>query len=276
MNMTAAQVTNGGVRLPITCTGSGPTIIFVNGMGATQAAWGNIVRKLKRRYRVVTFDLRGHGRASPVDDHSFEALLSDVNCVMATIDAQRPIVVGWSLGADLAVAYASDHPGKLGGLFLLDGAVPLSEPMVRDEAALRRRAKSPAMAVSLWLNSLTPMRYSLSGDDITDIALSADAYRQRLLEIYDRVDCPITMALATKALGRDKSDETQRKNRLWREGAERLTARHPEIGVTWVDAGHLFPLTKPGVVARMIDAFAHATAAAGSQHASTETADLPA
>jgi pimeloyl-ACP methyl ester carboxylesterase len=179
---------------------------------------------------------------------------------MATIDAQRPIVVGWSLGADLAVAYASAHPGKLGGLFLLDGAAPLPEPMVRDEAALRRRAKSPAMAVGTWLNSLTPLRYSLTGDDIADIALSADAYRQHLLDVYDRIDCPIAMALATKALGRDTSAETQRKNRLWREGAERLTARHPEIGVTWVDAGHLFPLTKPGVVARMIDGFAQSAA----------------
>jgi pimeloyl-ACP methyl ester carboxylesterase len=253
---------NGDVSLPITSTGQGPTIIFFNGMGGTQASWGNVVRKLKRRYRLVTFDMRGHGKAASAEDHSFQAFLSDASCAMAMIGAKRSIVVGWSLGADLAVAYAAAHPRRLGGLVLLDGAVPLSEPMVRDEAALRRRANSRALTVSIWLNSFTDFRYSFSGNDIADITMSADAYRQNLLAVYDRIDCPIAMMLATKALGKDPSDETQRKNRLWREGAERLVARHPEISVTWVDAGHLFPMTKSSVVAHAIDAFAHTLAEA--------------
>ena len=120
--------------------------------------------------------------------------------------------------------------------------------------------RSPATAVGMWLMRLNPNGYRFSDDDFVDIALSVGAYRQRLLDVYDRIDCPIAMVLATKSLGKDKTDETRRKNRIWREGAERLAAHHPEIKVNWVDAGHLFPLSKPAVVAQMIDAFVRTAA----------------
>jgi pimeloyl-ACP methyl ester carboxylesterase len=269
MGKTLAHAANGGVRLPITNSGAGQKVIFFNGMGATQASWKNVARRLKGKYDIATFDFRGHGRASDSPIHSFEAFLSDVTCAMAAIGAKRPIVVGWSMGADLAVAYAAAHPGELGGLFLIDGGVPLSEPMTRDEAVLRKRMRSPAMALGVWLMKLNPNGYRFSGDELVDVALSVGAYRQQLLDVYDRVDCPIAMALATKAFGKDNTDETRRKNRLWREGAERLAACHPGIGMTWVDAGHLFPLSKPAVVAQMIDAFVDATAEAAARRPGT-------
>jgi pimeloyl-ACP methyl ester carboxylesterase len=229
-------------------------------MGATQASWKNVLRRLRDRYFIATFDLRCHGRASTTAVHTFDAFLSDVTSAMAAIGAKRPIVVGWSMGADLAVAYAAVHPGELAGLFLIDGAVPISEPLTRDEAALRKRMNSPVMALGMWLMRLNPNGYRFSGDDFVDITLSVGAYRQRLLDVYDRINCPITMVLATKSMGKDKSDETRRKNRIWREGAERLAAHHPGIKVSWVDAGHLFPLSEPAVVAQMIDAFVRTAA----------------
>ncbi len=60
---------------------------------------------------------------------------------MDKVVGPRPLVVGWSLGADLAVWYAAAHPGRVGGLFLIDGAVPVN--LVTDPDDVRRRLNIP-------------------------------------------------------------------------------------------------------------------------------------
>jgi esterase len=250
------KVRNGDVTLAITTRGAGQKLIFFNGICATQIIWRSVIGHLQGRYEIVTFDFRSHGEASASPDHSFEAFLSDAESVMAAVGSNRSIVVAWSFGADLALAYAASHPGVIGGLVIIDGALPLSEPLVQDEAKMRRQLNSPSMKFSMLLMKMTPYRYSLSGDDIADITLSADAYRQNLLEVYARVECPITMLLATKTAGENTTERSRRNNTLWRAGGERLAAAFPAITMTWLDAGHRLPLTRPRDVAREIDSFA--------------------
>jgi esterase len=246
-------VANGDVRLPITATGQGQTLVFFNGVCATQVIWRQVIGQLKGRYRVVTFDFRCHGEASRSADHSFEAFLSDAEAVMAAVGADRPIVVAWSFGADVAVAYAAKHPNVLGGLVIVDGAVPISDRLVQDDAKMRRLLNSASMKFSMLLMRLTPYRYSLSGDDIADLAAIADEHRLGVMEEYAKLDLPITMILATR------TSVEARNNRLWCEGGDRLTAAHPSIGMVWLDAGHRLPLTKSAELANEIDAFASRT-----------------
>jgi pimeloyl-ACP methyl ester carboxylesterase len=256
---TESKVTNGNVILPITSTGEGKKLIFFNGVGSTQVIWKQVIGNLKGQYQIVTFDFRNHGNASASADHSFEAFLSDADSVMDAVGSGRPIVVAWSFGADLAVSYAASHPGVIGGLVIIDGAVPISEPLVEDEAAMRRSLDSLAMKFSMLLMQVTPYKYALSGNAIADIVIAADANRQQLLDVYAKVDCPITMVLATKTAGENNTEHVKRNNRLWREGGQRLAARYPSITVKWLDGGHRLPLAKPVDLAREIDAFARRT-----------------
>jgi esterase len=250
------KVTNGGVTLPITMAGNGQKLIFFNGVGATQVIWKQVIDRLKGQYEVITFDFRSHGGASPSKDHSFNAFLSDADRVMGSVGSERPIVVAWSFGADLALAYAASHPGVLGGLMIVDGAVPIAKPLVEDEAGMRRSLNSPMVTVSMLLMQLTPYRYSLSGDDIADIAVDLDARRQRLLDVYAKIDCPITMLLATKTAGENTTEHAKRNNLIWREGGERLVAKYPSISEQWLESGHNLPQTKAAELAGAIDDFA--------------------
>jgi esterase len=249
-------VKNGAVTLPMTMSGHGRKLIFFNGVGSTQVIWRQVIGKLKSEYEIVTFDFRSHGEATASPDHSFEAFLSDAESVMAVVGSGRPIFVAWSFGADLALAYAAGHPGTLGGLVLVDGAAPLSAPLVEDEAGMRRTLNGPLVKLSTMLMKLTPYRYSLTGDAIADIAMDADAHRQRNLDLYAKVDCPITMLLATKTAGEDKTEHAKRNNKLWREAGERLAAKYPSAPVQWLDSGHNLPQTKPSELAGAIDGFA--------------------
>lgn len=225
-------------------------------MGSTQVIWKQLIGALKGQYEVITFDFRCHGNASSSIDHSFNAFLSDANCLMEAVGADRPIVVAWSFGADLALNYVASHPGVVAGLIIIDGAVPIAAPLVEDEKKMRRLLNSVSMKFSQSLMLLTPYKYRLSGNAIADVAMDLDVRRQQLFDMYARITCPITMVLATKTAGAEKTEHAKRNNRLWRDGGNRLAAVYPSIQITWLDAGHRLPLTKPVELAKAIDDFA--------------------
>ncbi|HEX9039372.1 MAG TPA: alpha/beta hydrolase [Ktedonobacterales bacterium] len=252
---TKVTVKNGGVTLPVTLQGDGQQIIFVNGGGATQYSWKGVLQHLRGSYQTVTFDVRGHGKASAAKDYSFEAFLSDVETVIGRVARGKPIVVGWSFGADLAVMYAARHPSAVAGVVVVDGAVPIAETLTEDEVKMREAINRPAMKLSMALMRLTPYGYALTGDMLADLVMDLNIRRQRLLEVYATLDCPITLLIALKSIGINGA-HAERGNRIWREGAERLHVAHPEMGLRWVDDGHKFPLNHPESVSQVVDAFA--------------------
>lgn len=255
MMITKTTVKNGDVTLPITTIGKGQKLVFFNGAGSTQIIWKRVISQLKGQYKVVTFDFRSHGKASNSTDYSFGAFMSDAEMVMGAVGSDNPIVIAWSLGADLALSYAAAHPGSLGGLVIIDGAVPISEPLVEDEAKMRHSLNNFATKFSLLLMRLTPYTYRLSGNAIADITVDLDARRQRLLDVYPKVDCPITMVLATKTADEETTEHAKRNNKIWRAGSERLAIKYPSITIKWLDSTHMLPLTKPAELAQVIDDF---------------------
>lgn len=250
--MSTTYLQNKKVTLPVTTRGDGQPIVFFNGGGATQISWKKVIKNLQGVYRIITFDLRGHGKASAADDYSFDSFLSDAEVAMDTVRSGKAIIVGWSLGADLALAYAVAHPDKVAGLVLIDGAVPLTKPLVEDEAKLRQSLKSPVMKLSRLLIRLTPYRYQIWGDSYADIVVELDQRRQKLLGDYAKVSCPIAMVLAEKSAGL-KGAHAERNNRIWQESAERLASKYPALSIQWIDDTHQLPFKHPFELAKVID-----------------------
>lgn len=247
-------VNNKDIELPITKSGSGQQIIFFNGGGATQISWRKVIQQLRGTYETVTFDFRGHGKASSSDDYSFNAFLGDAEIVMGAIMSGKPIIVGWSLGADLAVAYAAKHPGAIQGIVIVDGAVPITAPLVEDEERMRRSLKSLPVRISLFLMKFTPYRYMIAGDAYADIVVELDTLRHNLLDVYKKLDCPITMIMATKSAG-EKGTHAERNNKIWREGVERVCAVRPDTSIHWIDDTHQLPFKHPAELSTIIDEF---------------------
>ena len=115
--------------------GAGQTVVFLNGAFGTQRDWRRVLANLTGRYRCITFDARGRGQSSGSPSYSFAADVADVGAVLTQVDAERPILVGWSHGAALAVRYASQHKEGVSGLVLVDGAFPIAEPTDEDRAS---------------------------------------------------------------------------------------------------------------------------------------------
>src|SRR5579859_2824057 len=114
------KITNKEVQLAVSEAGQGQTLLFFNGGGATQVSWKRIIGELGERYRLVTFDFRNHGKTTTSHNTSLDGFLTDAETIIDEVAGERPILAGWSLGADLAVWYAASHLGRVAGLFLID------------------------------------------------------------------------------------------------------------------------------------------------------------
>jgi pimeloyl-ACP methyl ester carboxylesterase len=114
-------VTGGrGVRLHVREWGDpdGPPIVFIHGLSQSHLCWyRQYLSDLANEFRLVAFDLRGHGMSeAPLDpEHYADGKLwsDDVAAVIEELQLDRPVVVGWSYGSfvigDYIRAYGQDR-----------------------------------------------------------------------------------------------------------------------------------------------------------------------
>ncbi|WP_234024871.1 alpha/beta fold hydrolase [Tsuneonella amylolytica] len=101
-----------------------PAIVLLHGSNSDLHTWQPWVDALKRDFRVVRFDQRGHGLTGPAADGDYRqaAFVADVNLVADALGLDRFVLGGNSMGGGIALAYALAHPGRLEGLVLVDAA----------------------------------------------------------------------------------------------------------------------------------------------------------
>jgi pimeloyl-ACP methyl ester carboxylesterase len=125
-----------GVRLRAREWGraDGPAILFVHGWSQCDMCWDAQVRSaLAERFRMVTFDNRGHGMSEkPLDVGSYtdERLWAeDLAAVIEQTNLDRPALVAWSYGGFIVADYLRAYgDGRIAGIELVGGAVLLQPP----------------------------------------------------------------------------------------------------------------------------------------------------
>jgi pimeloyl-ACP methyl ester carboxylesterase len=245
-----------GVTLPVTRGGHGRPLVLCPGLNSTQAGLHELAELLRRDHDVLTFDLRGHGLASAADRYSFEAFLSDLTAVMAGpahLDWDgAPTLVGYSLGADLAVHYAAQHPGTVAELVLIDGANPVPEPFITEALLPEFRAMWADLAAQQDTERGTARQVLLTAQEILDLNLEIDAVRSTILDQYRKIDRPITLIMSTSMAGDSGEGHAPRFNHNWRAGVERLVREQPHLATSWLNADHQLVFTHAPEIAQII------------------------
>lgn len=102
-----------GVKLSVQEWGNpqGPAILFVHGYSQAFMSWLKQVTdpEMARRFRMVTFDLRGHGNSDkPVEKaayHENKRWADDVKAIIDTLKLEKPTLVGWSYAGRVVSDY---------------------------------------------------------------------------------------------------------------------------------------------------------------------------
>ncbi len=106
--------------LAIEDTGAGPPIVLLHGLTATRRYVLQGSRHLLGRgYRLVAYDARGHGESdAPADSraYGYDVMVGDLDRVLTEKGLERPVLVGSSMGAHTATAFALEHPERVAAL----------------------------------------------------------------------------------------------------------------------------------------------------------------
>ena len=111
-----------GVNLHYITVGMGPDIVMLHGFLGNLAVWHLYMAPiLRREYRVTTYDLRGHGY-SDVTPTGYTAadMAEDLRCFLDEMGIERPILVGHSFGADIAMYFSLLYPERVPKLLALE------------------------------------------------------------------------------------------------------------------------------------------------------------
>jgi pimeloyl-ACP methyl ester carboxylesterase len=119
-------VNNQDVKLAVEIAGQGEPLLFAHGLTASRKHTLRQLRPLMDRYRVISFDQRGHGSSTPLTDPaSYEAseMAGDMLAVLNELGIERAIVGGDSMGCATAMIFAMAHPERVKLLLLLQPAL---------------------------------------------------------------------------------------------------------------------------------------------------------
>jgi len=99
----------------------GLPVIFLHSFGGDSSHWASQLDHLRHHRRALAIDLRGHGKSARPndDDYSVKAFVRDLESVVKELKLQRFVLVGHSLGAAIANAYAAEHPRRVAGVVLV-------------------------------------------------------------------------------------------------------------------------------------------------------------
>ena len=100
----------------------GVPLVFVHGFGNTARIWDDAVPIVAPHYRTIALDQRGHGDSEHDPEHryAYEDLARDLETVTATLEIDRFVLVGHSLGGRTAMTFAERNPERLAGLVIVD------------------------------------------------------------------------------------------------------------------------------------------------------------
>jgi 3-oxoadipate enol-lactonase len=170
-----------------------PVVVLSNSLGATRGMWDPQVPALAERYRVVSYDTRGHGESpAPPGPYTLDDLVDDLVALLDRIGAPRAHVAGLSLGGMIALRLAAREPQRVHRLAVLCSSAKTEPQGFLDRAAAARADGTASFAPAVASRWLTPS-YAAEHPDLLArleamIAGADDEGYAACAEVVGRVD----------------------------------------------------------------------------------------
>lgn len=185
-------------------------IVLTHGATADHTMFDELVPALSPRYRVLTWDVPGHGLSQPLpEDFGIGRLVEDEIALIDHIGARKAILIGQSIGGNLAQEAVFRHPERVLGIVLIDCTDNFQRLTGLERAGLAAAGPLFAMypygllkAQSVRASAVTPAaRGKLAA--MVDRVAGKDSYVKIMTRISEvlheepeyRIPCPLLMFL---------------------------------------------------------------------------------
>ena len=257
-----------------------PPILLLHGLASAARIWDLVAPFLTARGYVVTaLDQRGHGESDkPNTGYDFATIIADDTAAVQALNIERPILVGHSWGALVALQYAAVHPEQTTALVMVDGGLgqlSLRPGWTREQAmkdlAPPRFAGTPRDTFLSYIRSgplgqqWTPQLedimlhiVQLRDDDTVAPRLDFENHLQVIgamwdqptYDLYQQIRCPTKLILAEQ---KPASEAQEMFLRMRLEGLARIQELRPDIRIVLMpNTIHDIPLQRPAELAQEI------------------------
>ncbi len=134
-----------GVSIYYEDNGAGLPVLLTHGYAATTHMWRSQIAALSGDYRLIPWDMRGHGQSdSPEDEsrYSREHTIEDIRAILDELGLERAVIAGHSLGGYMSLAFQAKYPERAQALILQGCGPGYRNPEARREWNESRLARA--------------------------------------------------------------------------------------------------------------------------------------
>ncbi len=279
--MTEQHLVVGSVEIHVEVVGEGVPVVLLHGLGLSGALWNRVRDDFGPGYQLIVPDLRAAGgtRELAHEELSLERWADDLVGLLDALGVERPVLVGHSLGASIALKVALEHPGDVRALALIGADATLSNLAPRMLASAER---IESMGLEQWVAEFWSKNPPFSSASLAREPEILAEYRDLVLanDPVDYVRQCRAIAVAEDLSGR-LGDVTQpalvligaKDDRTLPEHGRALAERLGDARVVELpDVGHTLPLEAADAVAAAVSTFLE-DVAAGPRRATVLRAD---
>lgn len=111
-----------------------PVIIFIHGFPFSKEMWNKQMEALREKFRVISYDIRGHGNSwSGTDDFSIELFVKDLLALMDALEIEKVSLCGLSMGGYISLKAMENHPYRFDKLILCDTSCKADSPEAKEK-----------------------------------------------------------------------------------------------------------------------------------------------
>jgi pimeloyl-ACP methyl ester carboxylesterase len=261
-----------GFQMNYEDVGSGPAVLLIHGFPLDRTLWTYQIEALKRDYRLIVPDLRGHGQSqAPPGPYRMDQMADDLRALLQKLEIDRVVLAGLSMGGYVAFAFWRIYPHLVRALVLADtraaadtpdarqnryamidlvkdqgtaGSVESMLPNLLSPATLKSKPKIVIHARRMMVNTPTA---GVIG------ALEGMARRPDSTQALETITVPTLIIV-----GEDDAITPPTEAEAMRDAilAARRQQHAPDVTLARIpDAGHLAPLENPRAVNQALQAF---------------------
>ena len=197
-----------GVAIAVQESGNpqGPAVVLIHGLLGSRLNWEQQISSADlQKYRMITYDLRGHGLSGkPTDANAYSdgrRWADDLAAVLKAAQAKRAVLVGWSLGGAVISNYLAAHgDSEIAGAMYVDGVIELKADQILPHPGVYRDMVSPELKTHLdGERAFLALCFHTQPDAATSARLLANA----AMASWDMQNAVMAMTVAaTEGLGK--------------------------------------------------------------------------